>query len=489
LIAVKQQRMDEGVFMEKRKEVLAIWPTGKDVDLEEAVAYQKALPDDRRFHKLLQRFHEEGRVTLFPRQGTPLVDDEIALIRSLNDMGIYLIPFTTDSYTRNLQLDKVERGLEESRSTGKARLNGYPLINHGVATNRKVVEATKGALDPRSSRVGQALVAEIAFASGMTAMPNSFFGWIAGYDKKATVEECIETAQYSGRLIGYYADHGVIISTDCHGWLPNFVVPMSVNMATQIIEALISAEQGVKSVFPQVNLQGCLYQDLGDVRALPKLLRKYLDRFGYTDVIIPGVFGSQSPLFPFPQEIGSAYGYIGYTAVVSAMGGVDVCGMKTVDEAAGVPSVDSHIQSYRAAQWIFGVMHDQKFEVDHAAIDQEEAVTTAEVDAILEKVIELGDGDIAVGTCKAVAAGVLDSPMSINIHAADKVMGIRDAGGACRYLDFGNLPIPEDIKDFHRQKVAEREALEGRKMDYYAAIDDFWALSKGRLKGVGGKKP
>jgi methylaspartate mutase epsilon subunit len=483
LITVKQQRIDEEVFMEKRKEVLAIWPTGRDVDLEEAVAYQKALPDDRRFHKLLQRFHEEGKVTLFPRQGTPLVDDEIALIRSFNEMGIYLIPFTTDSYTRNLQLDKVEWGLEESRKTGKARLNGYPLINHGVATNRKVVEATQGALDPRSSRIGQALVAEIAFASGMTAMPNSFFGWIAGYDKKATVEECIETAQYSGRLIGYYADHGVIISTDCHGWLPNFVVPMSVNMSTQIIEALISAEQGVKSVFPQVNLQGCLYQDLADVRTLPKMLRKYLDRFGYTDVIIPGVFGSQSPLFPFPQELGSAYGYIGYTAVVAAMGGVDVCGMKTVDEAAGVPSMDSHIQSYRAAQWIFGVMHDQKFEVDHKAIDQEEAVATAEVDAILEKVIELGDGDIAVGTCKAVEAGVLDSPMSINIHAADKVMGIRDAGGACRYLDFGNLPLPEDIKDFHRQKVAEREVAEGRKMDYYAAIDDFWAISKGRLKG------
>ena len=149
MINVKQQRIDEDVFMAKRQEVLALWPTGKEVDLEEAVAYQKALPDDRRFHKLLQRFHEEGRVTLFPRQGTPLVDDEIALIRSFNEMGIYLIPFTTDSYTRNLQLDKVERGLEESKKTGKAKLNGYPLINHGVATNRKVVEATQGALDPR----------------------------------------------------------------------------------------------------------------------------------------------------------------------------------------------------------------------------------------------------------------------------------------------------------------------------------------------------
>ena len=145
--------------MEKRKEVLAIWPTGKDVDLEEAVAYQKALPDSKRFHKVLQRAHEEGRMMLFPRQGTPLVDDEIALIRSLNELGIYLIPFTTDSYTRNLQLDKVERGLQESIRTGKPALNGYPIINHGVKTNRRVVEATRRGPRP-------ALVAHRAGAGG-----------------------------------------------------------------------------------------------------------------------------------------------------------------------------------------------------------------------------------------------------------------------------------------------------------------------------------
>ena len=484
LIKARQQRIDEDVFMEKHKEVLAIWPTGKEVDLEEAVAYQKALPDSKRFHKILQRVHDEHRISLFPRQGTPLVDDEIALIRSLNDLGIHLLPFTTDSYTRNLQLDKVEKGLEESARTGKAALNGYPIINHGIKNNRKVVEACDGALDPRSSRVGQALVAEMAFASGMNAFPNSFFGWIAGYDKKATVEECIETAQYSGRLIGYYADHGVIITTDTHGWLPNFVIPMSVNMATQIIESLVSAGQGVKSVFPQVNMQGCLAQDLADMRVLPKLMRQYLDQFGYSDVTIAGLFGSQSPLFPFPQEMGSAFGYIGYTALTAALGGCDAVSVKTVDEAAGVPSMDSHRESYRAAQWILGVWEGQELEIDNDAIRQEERVAIAEVNAILDKVFELGDGDVVIGTIKAVEVGVLDSPMSSNIHAQDKVLGIRDKNGACRYLDFGNLPIPEDIKDFHRQKVAERELAEGRKLDYYASIEDFWAISKSRLKGL-----
>ena len=488
MIKVRQKKIDEAKFLEMHKEVLSLWPTGKEVDLDDAVAYQKALPDSKKFHKVVQRVHDEGRMVLFPRSGTPLVEEEIELVRSLNELGIPLIPFTTDSYTRNLQLDKAQMGLDESIKTGVAKLNGYPIVNHGVKTTRRVVEACDGAFDPRCSRLANSLVGEIAFASGMTAMPNSFFAWIGGYDKKATVEECIDIAQYLGRLIGYYADRGVIITTDCHGWLPNGVIPMSVNIATQIIEALISAEQGVKSVFPQINMQGNMAQDLADISVTPKLYRKYLDKLGYKDVIIPGIVGSQVPLYPFPQDMGSAFGYIAYTATVAALGQVDACFVKTIDEAIGIPTKESHVESYRAANWIFDVVRTQKFEVDNAQIRQEEKVTEAEVTAILDRVLELGDGDIAVGAIRAVESGVLDSPFSINVHAKDKVLGIRDLNGACRYIEFGNLPIPEEIKEFHREKVAEREKVEGRKMDYYASIDDFWAISKGKLLGTPGRR-
>lgn len=484
MIRVSQKKFDEDRFHELRKEVLSAWPTLQEIDLEEAVAYQKSLPEEKIYYKQLQKLDNEHKMNVLPRAGTPILEDEIELVRTLNTLGVTCLPLTTDSYTRNMQFEKAQQGLEDSIKSGKPKLNGYPIINHGLKNNRKLVESVDSCLDPRCSRMANSQVAEMAFASGMNAMPCSFFAWIGGYDKKATVEECLETAQYMGRLMGYYAERGVIINADNHGWLPNGVIPMSVNIATQIIEALVVIAQGTKCVMPQVNLQGCMAQDLGDIRAVPKLYKKYLEKLGYDDVIISGIVGSQVPLYPYPQDVGSAFAYSTYTAMVAALGKVPLAFVKTIDEALGVPSTESHVQTYKACNWIFDVVRTQKnFEVGNKAIEQEEQITIAEVTAILDKVLDMGDGDIAVGAVKAVEAGVLDSPFSINIHAKDNVLGIRDINGACRYLDFGNLPIPEDIKDFHRAKVAERAAVEGREMNYYVSLEDFWAISKGHIIG------
>jgi len=65
----------------------------------------------------------------------------------------------------------------------------------------------------------------------------------------------------------------------------------------------------------------------------------------------------------------------------------------------------------------------------------------------------------------------------------DRVLGVKDSRGAIRYLEFGNLPFPEEVKKFHREKVREREKSEGRKMDYEVVVQDFWAFSKGQLVG------
>ncbi len=480
-ITVRQKRIDEDKFLEMRQEVLAQWPTGKEVDLDEAVEYQRNLPASKNFMKVTEKLRQEGKTVVWPRAGTPLLEDEIKLVKTLVDAGIRHIPVTIDSYTRLLQFDKVQQALDETIRTGRIMLNGYPIVNHGVKNTRKVIESVDAAFSPRGA--GK-LAMEIALASGMTAAGKSPSLEFGSYEKTRTLADCISYSQYTNRLAGYYTERGAIITTDLHGFVPSGVFPLSVNIACLIADSLIAAEQGVKSIIPQAHFMGHMAQDIAWNRLIPKLIREYLDRFGYNDVVIPGTLANQTPLFPVPQGMGGAFAYMNYSAMVAALAETQGINVKTIDEGAGVPSMEAHAVSYESANWIFNVVRTQKIEFEIKDIETEERITEAEVKAILEKVLELGDGDIVVGSIRGVEAGVIDSPFSPNVNVKDDVLGIRDSRGACRYLHFGNLPIPEEIKEFHREKVAEREQAEGRKMDYQVVIDDFWALSRGKIIGT-----
>jgi methylaspartate mutase epsilon subunit len=477
-VNVKNRRVDEGMFMQKRREWLDVWPTGNEVDYDESVAYLKSLPDDRYWSKVMARLRNESRMSVFPRAGTPILEDMIELCKSLADSGVVLIPVTTDSYTRQGAYEKVEQALEETKRTGKKILNGYPIINHGVKNTRKLVESCTAAFSARGAG------GEIAIASGITSSGAGFFLGFGSYSKLPTLEQTIANFQYHMRLFGWYAERGVILSGDLHGWVPSGVFPLSVNIAAQVIEALVAAEQGHKSFTPLVHYQGYMAQDLAWSRLSPRIIREYLDKFGYQDAEICGVSPQHIPLYPVPLDLGGAFAYLAYTALVASLSKSESVSIRTVDEGAGVATQEAHQISYRAAKWIFDVVREQRVEFDMKEIETEEKLAETEVRALLDKLFDLGDGDIVVGAVKGVHAGFLDSPFSANIHIKDEVLGVRDARGACRYLEFGNLPLPKEIKDFHRSKVAEREKQEGKKLDYHTAVKDLWSFSKGKIVGL-----
>ena len=481
---LRNKRLDEKEFLKMRAPFLAQWRTGREVDLDEAVEYQKQLPDSKNWHKVAQKLHNEGRTAIFPRAGTGLLEDQISLSRKLVSSGVPFIPVTTDSYTRQLDFEKVEGILAEMRKTGRNLLNGYPIINYGVKQTRKIIESVdQGAFNPRLSLKSYPLATEISFAAGMTGIAaSSFISW-AAYEKDATLEQSMATNQYVHRLIGYYADRGVTISTDNHGWILTGMQPMTVNLATTIVDALMVAEQGGKSITSVVHLMGNMAQDLAWIRVTPKLMREYLDKLGYTDVMIAGVFAQHTPLFPMPQGMGGAFAFPNYTAVVAALGNAEAVSVRTIDEALGIPTEESHGLSYESTNWLLNVIRGQKINLQMKEIDEEAHIAELEIRALLDKILEVGNGDIIVGCIKCVEEGFLDSCFSPNKQVRDKVMGIKDSKGAIRYLDFGNLPMPAEVKKFHREKVAEREKTEGRKMDYEAFVQDFWAFSKGQLIG------
>ena len=80
---LRNKRLDEAEFLKMREPVLALWPTGREVDLDEAIEYQKKLPDSKSWHKVAQKLHEEKRTAIFPRAGTGLLEDQISLSKKL----------------------------------------------------------------------------------------------------------------------------------------------------------------------------------------------------------------------------------------------------------------------------------------------------------------------------------------------------------------------------------------------------------------------
>ena len=58
---IQNKRISDEEFARLRQEVLAQWPTGKDVDIEESVAYHKSMPAERDFSKKLLDAKKAGK--------------------------------------------------------------------------------------------------------------------------------------------------------------------------------------------------------------------------------------------------------------------------------------------------------------------------------------------------------------------------------------------------------------------------------------------
>ena len=106
-------------------------------------------------------------------------------------------------------------------------------------------------------------------------------------------------------------------------------------------------------------------------------------------------------------------------------------------------------------------------------LHQEEAMIELEVRTLMEKCLEIGDGDIAIGLCAGVEAGWIDTMVTPWKHNNGKVLLVRDAENAVRYLNSGDIPLPREVKDYHREKIAERERRDGRQADFDMVVEDI----------------
>ncbi len=476
----KKWSMDK--LMSMRKDILDTWQTGSEVsDIEVGINYQKSLSPHKNFAAKLLDAKEKGITLVQPRAGVALVNEHIALLQFLqNEGGADLLPSTIDSYTRQNRYQEAEKGIQESISSGRSLLNGFPAVNHGLENCRRVVESVNVPVQVRHGTPDARLLAEITLAAGFTDYEGGGISYNIPYAKNVSLEKTIYYWQYVDRLVGFYHENGVVINREPFGPLTGTLVPPSISHTVAIVEALLAAEQGVHNLTLGYGQCGNLIQDVAAIQTLQELSEEYLLKNGYENRHITTVFHQW--MGGFPQDEAKAFGVISWGAATAALGKATKVIVKTPHEAMGIPTKEANAQGLRTTKQLVNMLKDQSLPLTNELAEEKEMIKK-ETRAILDTILKVGEGDWAKGIIRAFEAGIIDVPFAPSRFNAGRILPARDNNGAIRLLDSGDLPFNKEILDFHKKKIGERGAAEDREPSFQMVIDDIYAIGKGMLVG------
>ncbi len=475
---VNKRLSDEEFFRIRNEEVLPQWETGKAIaDLDECIAAATELSEGKNHALRFLEAKQNGKFILIPQFGRALTEHMIEGM-SYVESETGLVPdgawnLYSDSYTRKKEFRKAAAGIERSRKEGMSMLNGWPIVNFGVEEARKITRASRLPLHFVTCDEDARLASEIALAAGWTANSVTSLQECISHSKTITLEDEIRLMQYDARLAAIYAERGV---PQCP-WNTSHLTgydSAGYHSFVHVTEAVLAAEQGVKCQFLSHGVGMNLLQDIAMIRVSEKLCYEYCARLGYQGVeFIAGVFPF---LGAWPPRDDEANAMIAWNATIPIMGGFPGMILKCQDEAFSTPSKEGMARSVRLARHMLTIMGSQRMP-DSEALRQEEAMIELEVRTLVDKCLEIGDGDMALGLCKGVAAGWIDTMVTPWKHNPGKVLLVRDAENAVRYLETGDIPLPAEVKEYHRAKIDKRESKEGRKANMEMVVEDIQSFS------------
>jgi len=459
-LPLSQARIADDDFARMRKENLARWPTGAEVDFARAVERQQGLPRHKQLGWVMRRSVEEGRCLVQPRGGFGTFEAQRELMQALDRDGLAdIVPTTTDSYTRNEQFHLAQNGIGESERLGRSLLNGYPIVNYGVGKAAELIDAIDKPAIMLTGTSFPRLTGEVAFAGGYSGYLGSGLAYTASYTKELSLEDGIRNYQYLDRLAALYLAHGVELHRRQPGFLTGTNIPPCIAIVTCVLDLLLAAAQGVKNYGLEMGQTLHLVQDAAAVEACRDLCQEYLARHGFRDVFTPVTLLHW--MGAWPQDEAQSAALVSYGGTLAAMAGAASVTTKTTHEAFGIPTPRVNAEGLRMTR--MAVYLARRIRLDALPEYREEVeLIKRETRPILDKVLEMGDGDAARGTVHAAAAGVLDIPWSPNRCLRSRVMPARDADGCIRILDPGDMPFPREVLEIHEDKLrrrAERERV------------------------------
>jgi methylaspartate mutase epsilon subunit len=473
---LSQQRISDDVFARMRRENLARWPTGAQVDFDDAVAFHRALPQHKRLAWVMRQAVAQRRCLTQPRGGFGTLELQIELMQTLDKEGLAdVVPTTTDSYTRNEQFAQAQKGIEESKRQGRSMLNGLPIVNYGVTSCRRLIEAIDKPAIVLSGTAMPKLTSEIGLAAGYTGYLGSGIAYTVSYTKEFSIEDGIRNYQYLDRLAALYQDHGVELHRRQPGFLTGTNIPPSIAIIIGVLDTLLAAAQGVRNYGLELGQTLHLIQDAAAIQVCGELAQEYLQRLDFHDVFTPVI--SLHWMGAWPHDEAQCAALIAYGGTLAAIGGAVSVTTKSTHEAFGLPTPQVNAEGLRMTRMAIYLARNIRLD-GLAEFEREKDLMRREVRPVVDKVLEMGDGDVAIGTVRAFEAGVLDIPWSPNRFVKSRILPARDVDGYLRIFDPASMPIPTDVLQFHEERLRRRAERDGLSFDHELAVNSVYEISE-----------
>jgi methylaspartate mutase epsilon subunit len=444
-------------FTRMRHQVLHEWDNGVDhfsAGDPLPVPFRQSHSTD---HLLWQHRAVRSQPLLQPRAGVADIEKQISLSQFLEQAGSAISSVQIDAASRSGLYDKAKKGLELSIARKTSLLNGFPVAVHGVKAVNRLVRAVGNPFQVRSGGPDQRLNYEIALMAGMSSMEGGAISYLMPYDKHTPPAQSIRNWQYVDRLCARYEElHRVSVNRETFGTLTATLIPPCLAIAVNVIETLLCAQQGVKSITVGYAEQGNRLQDIAALHVLEEMVYQYLDRYHFTGCRITTVYHQY--MAAFPADGAKAADLIFNSAITAALAGATKVMVKTAVESFKIPDQHDNAGALDLCKKAVALAKPELVDQKRLAVEKE--LLRREVRQIMEVVIELGDGRIVAGALRAIEEGIIDIPWSPNLYNKNKVCTLRDTDGAVRFSDFGHLPFDEKVREFHQDKIHVRETME-----------------------------
>lgn len=389
-----------------------------------------------------------GQIIVQPRGGLPNFKLQKKLSITLSKYGADFIPLTVDSLTRH---NEYEKALKESRrsNSNSFYLNGYPLVSLGAKKTKEIYKNIRKPISLRHGTPDAKVLVETALLSGITEIEGGALTYLLPYARDYPLDKALFNWQYVDRLCAVASRRGRLINRESFGPLTATMVPPFMVITIQLIELLLSAEQGVKSFSLSYGQMGSEIQDISSANVLRELSKYYLNKFNFkvdTFIVYHQWMGA------FPYEKNKAIKLIKSSSQIAKKSKVDKIITKTFDEAYGIPSITNNAKCVAIVQEEL----KQKIEISNELkknVTLEVKILKKQVKFLMKKIFQINKQTFWETVYEAVRIGYLDVPYSTHLDNKNKMLTIRDNQNSIRVYDSGSVPLTKEFKNYERKKI------------------------------------